>query len=293
LSSAQDVHFKTEIELARLEVRALDSQQKPLLGLSADDFEVTENNSRREVKAVSHEELPLDLVLLIDVSGSMEDVVSSVASNAHDALSALHPGDRVAVATFDQNLLWYSALYADFELVEEAIRNATLRGNFGGGTVINSAILEAAKLLRRDGGKERRKAILMITDGYGRKGVRSNIVLRELWEGDITLNCLMLETLTSTRRRYQARKGKSSFLYALNADVQDFSEKTGGEVLYSNEAAQPLSEILRRIRAHYVVFYSPIESRVKERKVAAKLAPATQGRIPGAIAIGRRQYSLP
>jgi hypothetical protein len=42
----------------------------------------------------------LDLLLLLDVSGSVREILPEIANSAADALASLQPGDRAAVMAF-------------------------------------------------------------------------------------------------------------------------------------------------------------------------------------------------
>lgn len=285
--------FRTDVHWARVEVRAVDGRQKPLAGLGAEDFAVTENGVAQKVEAVSQVDLPLDLVLVVDVSGSMEKSVAAVAQSAHEALAAMRPGDRVAVMTFNRRHKWRLKLSGDRQDVEEALREVADPGEFGGGTVLNTPVLHAAKYLQKQSATERRRAILMITDGHGMRGETTKRVLRELWESDTTVNCLMVETMRGYRRRYGGRRQRAAFLYSTNGDVQELAEKTGGEVLYFADVTKPFTEMLDRIRQRYTVFYRPLEAEKKTRKVLVGLSETGRARHAEASVVGRREYSVP
>jgi hypothetical protein len=106
--------------------------------------------------------------------------------------------------------------------------------------------------------------------------------MRELWEGDTTMNCLLVNVKPRRRRWLD-----------LDAAVVDFAEKTGGEVVYFRNAAQPFTEMLDRIRRRYTVFYRPLEGDKKKRKVLVGLSETGRARHAEATVVGRREYSVP
>jgi hypothetical protein len=61
--------------LKRALVRVTDLSNRAISGLHAADFEVTESGSPRDVLSVSQSTAPFNLVLLLDVSGSVENYV--------------------------------------------------------------------------------------------------------------------------------------------------------------------------------------------------------------------------
>lgn len=281
------------MKLARIEVRAIDKLGKPLQGLTAEDLEVTENESKLRIRSLVRDELPLDLFLIVDVSGSMHGNVARIAQTAKQALAALKPQDRVALMSFNMKNKIRLSLSSDLAVVEDRIMELAQKKNFGGGTVINTPIYDAARILRADSPKERRRAILILTDGQGNKGTRSAKVLNELWEGDITLNALILNPSKLARGLGIYRRVTAPYSIAIDASVSDLASKSSGELMSINDSDAPLVEILERIRSRYTLYYDPLEGQTKERKVVATFSASGKEKYPGAKAIGRRQYSAP
>lgn len=279
------------MKLARIEVRAIDKLGKPLQGLTPEDLEVSENESKQRIRSLVRDELPLDLFLIVDVSGSMHGNIARIAQTAKQALAALKSQDRVALMSFNMKNKIRLGLSSDLAVVEDKIMELAQKKNFGGGTVINTPIYDAARILRADSHKERRRAILILTDGQGNKGTRSARVLNELWEGDITLNALIMNPSKLARGLGIYRRVTAPYSIAIDASVSDLANKSSGELMSINDSDAPLVEILERIRSRYTLYYDPLEGQTKERKVVATFSASGKEKYPGAKAIGRRQYS--
>jgi len=279
------------VKLARIEVRAIDKLGKPLQGLTPEDLEVSENESKQRIRSLVRDELPLDLFLIVDVSGSMHGNIARIAQTAKQALAALKSQDRVALMSFNMKNKIRLGLSSDLAVVEDKIMELAQKKNFGGGTVINTPIYDAARILRADSHKERRRAILILTDGQGNKGTRSARVLNELWEGDITLNALIMNPSKLARGLGIYRRVTAPYSIAIDASVSDLANKSSGELMSINDSDAPLVEILERIRSRYTLYYDPLEGQTKERKVVATFSASGKEKYPGAKAIGRRQYS--
>lgn|GEM_PF-1614084 len=284
--------FEATTTLARVEVRAVDGSLKPLLGLEISDVKVQENDLVRPVRSVARDELPLDLFLIVDVSNSMHRHISALAKQAHQALEALKPGGRVALMSFNSRSKVWLELSSSRAAIEAAIADLVQKKNFRGGTVINTPIHEAAKKLRQESPKESRRAILILTDGNGMKGTRSNTVLEEMWEGDVTLNALTMPMGKLLRGLAIYQRATSPYMMAVEASVSDLVKKTSGELMTMTETTKPLVAILERIRSRYTVHYDPLGTDVKERKVIAGLSNTGKARHAKATVIGRRQYSV-
>jgi len=102
-AAAQDV-IKVQTELVNLNVVVKDRQGRGVSGLVKEDFEVFEDGSRQEITNFRAEELPLRLVLVFDLSLSMEAVLPTVKQGALNLLGSLRPGDQVSIVSFATDL---------------------------------------------------------------------------------------------------------------------------------------------------------------------------------------------
>src|SRR5947199_4442917 len=161
--AADQPSFQTTVSLVKADAYVYDRQTRaPILGLQASDFAVFDEEQRCEIAHFGDESGPVDLLFLLDVSGSVREVLPQVAEATSDALSVLQPGDRAAVMAFSKRTVTTQPLTSDFDAVAEGIREAT-RVRIGLDTDINQALWSAADYLHRSTGTWRR-AILIVTD---------------------------------------------------------------------------------------------------------------------------------
>src|SRR5437588_1661672 len=97
------VVFRSDVSLLRMDAQVVDRNNRPIPGLRMEDFVLREDGNTQEIRNFSTEKLPIDLILLLDVSGSMEPHVQRIASAAHQALRVLGSQDRIAILVFDRN----------------------------------------------------------------------------------------------------------------------------------------------------------------------------------------------
>lgn len=280
--------FSTTTTIVRVEARAVDAKGLPVEGLTKAHFRVTDNEVEQEVERVAKDELPLDLALVIDVSGSMKPHVGKIAATARKALDHLRQGDRVMVMTFNASNRVVLALTDNLDAAVECLADVA-QGRFGGGTTINTPIRDAAILLRRESAPDRRRAVLILTDGIGMKGTRSARTIEELWEADATLNALMVKGSGLARGLHTYRRATSPVALLTDASVPDIATKSGGETMQFQESRDPLGDLLLRIRSRYTVYYRPSAEKAKEHKVFVTLSEEGKRAFPAAKVSGRRQ----
>src|SRR5437660_1824038 len=89
---------KVNTDLVVFDAQVVDKKTRRIIGdLSRDDFEVTENGVKQQISYFSRDELPLSIILLIDVSRSVRPIIHEIRDGALNALQRLKPQDEVAV----------------------------------------------------------------------------------------------------------------------------------------------------------------------------------------------------
>jgi Ca-activated chloride channel family protein len=161
---SQQPRYHTGIDLVTLNVTVLDRQERPIGGLTRDDFVVYENGVQQEVSYFQSSELPTDLVLLIDTSSSMTYRLAFVHKTAAEFARALRPGDRGAVFDFNNYLTVKQPLTDDIGSLTRVIESTRA----GGSTAVYDAIYIALRELAHasdPNGRVRRQIIVVLTDG--------------------------------------------------------------------------------------------------------------------------------
>ncbi|MBY0506033.1 MAG: VWA domain-containing protein [Bryobacteraceae bacterium] len=256
----QEAEFRAEKKLVRVAVRTADARGLPIPNLGPNDFRVVEDDQEIQAESVSQEELPLDIALVLDVSYSMRVHLKQLAGQARTALQILRPDDRVAIYTFAGRTRLELDLTQDHEAAARQI-DRVARGNLRPATVLFTPIFTAANHLRQTVAKDRRRAILMVSDGRGMRGKSEAETLAALWEADATAYLL-------TTREAAKVSEKQTFLQGAN--VPALLEKAGGEWMSLQSGGSPFADALRRIRAHYTSITRPITRRAPAAPSAAK-----------------------
>lgn len=141
-------------------VRVTDSANRSIAGLGINDFEVLENSKSCEIVSVEVSEAPFNLVLLLDVSGSIENYVNFIRKAARSFVSTVGRNDRVAIVIFNEDVKLLSSFTTDKGKLSESLDSF----DAGGGTAYYDALAYTiADTLRPLKGE--RTAIVILTDG--------------------------------------------------------------------------------------------------------------------------------
>ena len=96
-----DEVVKVNTDLVVFDAQVIDKDTKWVIGdLNKDDFEVFENGVKQPISYFSRDSLPLSIMLLLDVSGSVRPILHQIRDGALNALQRLKPDDQVAVMAF-------------------------------------------------------------------------------------------------------------------------------------------------------------------------------------------------
>ncbi len=192
LSAYQDapVVFKSDVSLVRVDVQVLSATGQVIGKLQREDFELRESGTVRQIVNFGRENLPLDLILLLDVSGSMRPHVERIANAAHEALSVLGNEDRVAILVFDRSTRTSMPFNQNHDEIVRGFERLLEREHFNGGTDITRAIYDATKFMQRNSRAGARRGIVILTDdrtefnadeyGVGRALEEANTVMSAL-----------------------------------------------------------------------------------------------------------------
>jgi VWFA-related protein len=151
-------------QLKRFNASVTDRNGRAIGGMRETDFTVYENGIERRVTNVVPTNEPFNLVLLLDVSGSVEERMDFIRKAARDFLKTTSPQDRIAIISFRDDIQVLSDFTTDRRLLSEKLDQIAA----GGGTALYDAIgyvlVEALKQFRGE-----RTAVVILSDGDDNK----------------------------------------------------------------------------------------------------------------------------
>jgi Ca-activated chloride channel family protein len=244
--------FHAGISLVRVDAQVIDRSGHLLTGLTAANFEVLDDGQPQRIAHFGRESEPLDLVLLLDVSGSMHRHLHELAETARSALQPLGPDDHVALMLFSLKAVVREPFTADFGIITRDLRGAAGESGLGSGTGINAAIISAAQYVARQPVRGRR-AILIVTDNLSLNyKVPDEQVIRALYAADTVLNAILIG---KQKRPTDPKPGAYVNPDFTPSDVFKLAAETGGEAVEVHKAAASFQEMIERIRARYSLEY--------------------------------------
>lgn len=288
--SQEGTVFRADVILVHVDAEVLSADGRILTGFTKDDFRILDERKEQPVLQFSSDEQPLDLILLFDVSGSMQHVVAEVSAAAHQGLHELRQGDRVAVWVFNTSSREVAGFTENLDDVERTIQDDVLSMQFGGGTYIQQAVSDAAMRFRSEKKNQRRRAVLIVTDNMGTRTRRDESVIEEFWESDAILSGLII-----ANGAFQARRAAGVVLnplsLAMEAGMKGIAEKTGGDAITANEPGSAFQEAMHRIRSRYSLYYAQPPSKAGAmHSIQVELTPEAAKRYPKARVRARTGY---
>ena len=259
--AARQTTFTSRIEAVRVDVLVTDNG-RPVEGLSAADFEVQDNGVPQRVDLASFEQIPLNVVLALDMSASLQGLrLGHLQTAGNSVLDGLKPGDRAALVTFSHIVSPTQGLTGELDRV----RSTLARAQGEGLTSLIDATHAGMLLGESDAG---RSLLIVFSDGVDTSSwLTPDSVLETARRGDVVVYAV------------EVGDRRTSFPRAL-------SEATGGRffaVESTKDLSAAFSKILEEFRMRYLVSYSPqgvepggwhrLDVRVKNRRVTVKARP--------------------
>lgn len=160
--AVEDEVIRVETNLVSLDVSVYSNRQRTHVStLEQKDFAVFEDGREESVTFFANTDVPFDLVLLIDLSGSTSGKRELIRQTTRRFIEAARPSDRLAIVTFSDTANIISPLISDRKELLESV--SKIEGTGG------SKVWDALKFTLDEvvGPKtlERRRAVVFMTDG--------------------------------------------------------------------------------------------------------------------------------
>jgi VWFA-related protein len=265
-SSDDENVLKIESQLVTLNALVSNDTGHPILDLKKEEFQVYEDKIPQEVSHFQTVQSPFNLVLLIDLSGSVRDKIHLIKRAALHFVESIRPEDRVGIVIFSGATRVVSPLTNDREELRRRIE--TINQPIGG-TNFYDALDETLKLIENSVNGER-NAIVIMSDGVdnalpGVPGAGSDTTFDELaekvQESDTVIFPIYLDTESEASDQYG---GMMTVAYQMaRKQLQELADATGGTLYYAKRVEDlegHYDEVAGAIRTIYSLGYYPSNS---------------------------------
>jgi VWFA-related protein len=292
----KDDTLRIETRLVNLNVKAMNRGGQPLTDLKLGDFSVYEDGVKQEVAHFKPVNAPVNLILLLDLSGSTKKNRKTMRQAAERFIDALPAQDKVAVVAFTRR---YRTLI-NFSNDKLALKTALKEINgIAGGTAFYDSLWQAVDQLKALG--EARKAVVVLTDGedeslLGHEETTHNFeqLLGRVAEEDVTIYPIYFSAQNHYRKLGVIFDNNGSLLgndksRTARKQLEQLAEQTGGEV-FSAQREEELEGAYQRVANElhtlYSLAYAPdkLKNNGEFRKITVKVSR------DGAVAKTRRGY---
>jgi Ca-activated chloride channel family protein len=216
-----------EVEVVQVTATVTDSAGRFVKGLTRDKFRVKEDGVVQRLTAFAGENIPLEIVVAVDVSQSMTEAMPTLKAAVKTFLKALRPEDQVTLLAFNDNI--FTAARRSTDPVARV--RAVDRFAPWGGTALFDAMLTALNTVGKQPG---RRALVVFSDGEDQNSVATlKRVESRLETSDATIYTIGLgrsvrdRTLAQVMARMSEMSGGRSFLI----DAIDELEKVFADIV--------------------------------------------------------------
>jgi VWFA-related protein len=261
-ATPQQPSFTARIESVRVDVLVLDGG-RPLRGLAASDFEISDNGVPQQVDLVSFEQIPLNVVLSLDMSDSVAgERLEQLRDASRAVIDGLTRDDQAALITFSHTVSLGAPLSKDLAATRRALEDVVGVGE----TSLIDGVYAALTVGESDVG---RALLIVFSDGLDTASwLPGDAVLEAAKRSDVVAYSAAIGAVTG-----------APFLKELSA-------LTGG-TMYKVESTRDLRAtflgILDEFRHRYLVSYTPrgvardgwhrLDVRVRNRRATVKARP--------------------
>jgi VWFA-related protein len=151
-------------QLLRFNASVTDRNGRAIGGMKESDFSVYENGVERQVTKVVPTSEPFNLVLLLDVSGSVEERIEFIRKAARDFLNTASPQDRIAIISFRDDIQVISDFTTDRKLLSRKLDEIDAGGATSLYDALGYVLADTVKQLRGE-----RTAVVILSDGDDNK----------------------------------------------------------------------------------------------------------------------------
>jgi VWFA-related protein len=238
------VSEKVNVEIVQVTVTVTDAHGRFVQGIPRSAFQIFEDGQPQPITYFASEDVPLELIVAVDISGSMTTAMPRLKKAVKGFLGAVPSTDQVTLLGFNDSVFALTRKTTDpAERVKAVDRLAPW-----GATALYDVIMRGVDMLGRQTG---RKALVIFTDGEDQGShVAIEDVERKLQSSDVTL--------------YMIAQGRGVSQEYLKRAMDRLTVPTGGRLFTTDsvdELQETFSELLNELSNQYLIGYPPLNTK--------------------------------
>lgn len=264
-----DVEIELHSDLVLVPISVRHENGGMVRDLKAEELRVAEDGHGQKIEFFSLDTAPLDVVLLVDASGSVGGSMDVIRASALAFTKQLRPDDAISIVAFSDRPVILQEWTSDLKRVATTLRTIEPAG----ATALYGSVVATVYERFALRSPERRRAVVVLTDGDDTiSTVTSRSAARAAIRHDasvyvISVNRIVrevLEQLSSNSgipvaRRFEYSSGVDQLRRA-EERLGHLAEETGGRVIdvkRIGDLKRAYGEIAEEIRSRYLIGYYP------------------------------------
>ena len=264
-AAAQQPVFRGTGDAVRVFVTVTDRDGRLVTSLTQDDFEVRDEGKPQPITLFDNSPQPIRLIVMLDVSGSMEGNLPLLRAAAEQLFARLLPDDVARVGTFGDEV----AISPTFTRDPAELREALPTGIAGNApTPLWRAVDEAMEAFGDEGGE--RRVILVLSDGkdsgpisFRERYVSQGEVIDRARDDDVMVYGIGMRS--RSLRRPAPGIGPGGLQAMLTADLPDpglarAAQESGGgyaEIRFGQDLGAAFAQVADELHAQYLIAFAP------------------------------------
>ena len=264
-AAGQQPVFKGTTDAVRVFVTVTDRDGRLVTTLTQADFEVRDEGKPQPIALFDNTPQPIRLVLMLDVSGSMEGNLALLREASEQLFARLRPDDRLRIGTFGEEIVISPSFTRDLRELRAALPTS-IRPDAP--TPLWRALEQALDAFKDEG--DERPVILVLSDGKDsgpmdfrqRPSSQGEVIDRAQRESVMVYAVGMR---SRGRRQMAPGPGPAGLQAALTADLPDpqlarVAEDTGGgylEIRYGEDLGAAFAKVADELHSQYLIGFSP------------------------------------
>ncbi len=273
LVAQQGPTFKSGTQIVSLFVTVADAQKRLVPDLTKDDFSIFDNEKPQPIVYFDNSIHPINVVVILDTSGSMTLTIDLLKQAAEQFLIRLLPDDKARVGAFNDKIQFNARWTND----RDQLITDTKGLDYGNGTRLWDAVGASLDELK---GIDGRKVVLVFTDGDDTESrTRLGTVIDRARVEEVMIYAIGLESVYFNGQQKVRTKPDSG--------LRKIADETGGgyfELTKASDLAPTFTKVAQELHSQYVIGFTPTLLDNKVHKLAVKMKQA------GMTAQARRSY---